>query len=153
MFLGCLGSKKETPTDVSGLLGAYVSNIICSMLMSVRFHPEDPFFKKFLFLMDEGFRLFTEASKGDPTSENASESVKAAYNTLKQNKADMHDFIKKIVDGHRDTFDENNPRDIIDSYLLEIVEAERSSTVNELFCGKDAGKLVLNYSNFPFLNI
>jgi 26-hydroxylase len=36
-----------------------VSNVICSLLMSVRFRHDDPRFIRFMNLIDEGFRLFT----------------------------------------------------------------------------------------------
>lgn len=34
-----------------------IGNVICSMLMSVRFTPNDPTFKRFMYLIEEGFKL------------------------------------------------------------------------------------------------
>ena len=62
-LLSILARREGTATDLSSLLGASVSNVICSVLMSVRFHPEDLKFQRFLHLMDEGFKLFTAAAK------------------------------------------------------------------------------------------
>lgn len=35
-----------------------ISNVICSIIMSVRFHLGDPRFKRFMALIAEGFKLF-----------------------------------------------------------------------------------------------
>lgn len=44
--------------DVNPSLATAISNVICSMIMSVRFSVGDPQFKRFMDLIEEGFKLF-----------------------------------------------------------------------------------------------
>ena len=49
-------------------------------------------------------------------------------------------FYQEIVDFHKSTFDPNNIRDVIDSYILEIQTAKEEGRQDSLFDGKDGGK-------------
>ena len=71
-FLQNLAKKKGKPTNISEHLALSVSNVICSMLMSVRFTPEDEKFKRFAGLIEEGFKLVcdTQASNFLPSLKN-----------------------------------------------------------------------------------
>lgn len=51
----------------------------------------------------------------------------------------MSGFFQEQLEEHRRTFDRNNIRDIIDSYLLEIQMAKESGTADYLFEGRDHG--------------
>ncbi|GLH15186.1 Cytochrome P450 18a1 [Gryllus bimaculatus] len=56
--LRTLNRSRGQPTDLNPVLGMAVSNVICDILMSVRFGREDAKFRRFTSLIDEGFRLF-----------------------------------------------------------------------------------------------
>jgi 26-hydroxylase len=58
-LVGDLATKKSDPVDLGSYLSSSVSNVICSLLMSVRFRPDDPKFIRFTSLIDDGFKLFT----------------------------------------------------------------------------------------------
>ena len=45
--------------ELGSYLSSAVSNVICSLLMSVKFCHNDPRFIRFTSLIEEGFRLFT----------------------------------------------------------------------------------------------
>ena len=59
----------------------------------------------------------------------------------------MAEFFKEIVDIHKQSFDPNNIRDLVDTYLLEIQMAKKDDRFEELFEGKDPGEL-----SYPYLN-
>ena len=58
-MLGNILQKKAEPIFFDTYLIPAVSNVICSLLMSIRFSPNEPRFLRFMALIDEGFRLFT----------------------------------------------------------------------------------------------
>lgn len=58
-FLLVLKTKKNTPTDLNPILAVSISNVICDIIMSVRFSHNDSRFRRFMDLIDEGFKLFS----------------------------------------------------------------------------------------------
>ena len=54
--------------------------------------------------------------------------------------SEISNFYQEIVDFHKSTFDANNIRDVIDSYILEIQNAKEEGRQDSLFDGKDAGE-------------
>lgn len=52
----------------------------------------------------------------------------------------MAGFFQETVDQHRVTFDENNIRDLVDAYLLEIQKAKAEGREALLFQGKNHGE-------------
>jgi 26-hydroxylase len=61
-FLRTLSKSESEPTDLNEPLCMSISNVICSIIMNVRFKHEDSRFKRFMFLIEEGFRLFSTAA-------------------------------------------------------------------------------------------
>jgi 26-hydroxylase len=57
-LLQTLARLNGTPTDLGPVLAMASSNVICALTMSVRFEHGDLRFKRFMDLIDEGFRLF-----------------------------------------------------------------------------------------------
>lgn len=57
-FLNVLNSKQDKSIDLNPVLAVSISNVICDILMSVRFSHDDERFRRFMYLIDEGFRLF-----------------------------------------------------------------------------------------------
>lgn len=62
MFLRNLVETRAKATDLTPVLATSISNVICSIIMSVRFSMEDPRFKLFMGLIAEGFKLFARMS-------------------------------------------------------------------------------------------
>ena len=56
-FLQALAKEKGSPCCLARSMTLSISNVICSMLMSVRFNSEDARFKRFMLLIEEGFKL------------------------------------------------------------------------------------------------
>lgn len=124
--------------DLNPLLALSASNVICNILMSLRFKIDDPKFQRFNFLIEEGFRLFGEILTIDyiPTIQYLPGTV-TTRNKIARNREEMFNFYKEVIEDHRQTFDPNNIRDLIDTYLLEINLAKEEGRENELFEGKN----------------
>ena len=58
-FLSVLAAQKGNPIDLNPFLAVSLSNVICDILMSVRFSHNDERFRRFMFLIEEGFKLFS----------------------------------------------------------------------------------------------
>lgn len=130
-----------TPVDMSPVYSVAVSNVICNMMMSVRFSADDPKFKRFTFLIEEGMRLFGEVHTVDYIpSVQYLPGKQTACNKIAQNRQDMFDFYREVIDEHKRTFVPGTVRDLIDAYLTEIDAAKREGRDSELFEGKDHGE-------------
>ncbi|KAL1140657.1 hypothetical protein AAG570_000587 [Ranatra chinensis] len=138
MFLKTLCNEKHAPTDLNPILSTSVSNVICSLMMSVRFQQKDPKFNRFMNLIAEGFRLFGTLSYANfiPIMRYLP-GLQEIIKKLAQNRKEMAEFFQETVDSHRETFDSSNIRDLIDHYLLEIQEAKAAGYAGDLFEGKD----------------
>ncbi|XP_031367129.1 cytochrome P450 18a1 isoform X2 [Apis dorsata] len=137
-FLRGLASKRGTPTDVSASLGMSISNVICSIIMGVRFQHGDARFKRFMDLIEEGFKLFgSMAAVNFIPVMRYLPCLQKVRNKLAENRAEMAGFFQETVDQHRATFDEGTMRDLVDAYLLEIEKAKGEGRATALFQGKN----------------
>lgn len=109
--------------------------------MSVRFTLDDHRFRRFNALIEEGMRLFGEILTIDyiPQVQYLPGSINAK-NKIAKNRQEMFDFYREVIDEHKRTFDANNIRDIVDTYLEEIQKAKAEGRDAELFEGKDHGQ-------------
>nr|XP_034178596.1 cytochrome P450 18a1 isoform X1 [Osmia lignaria] len=137
-FLRGLASKGGRSTDVSASLGMSISNVICSLIMGVRFQHGDYRFKRFMDLIEEGFKLFgSMAAVNFIPVMRYLPCLQKIRNKISENRAEMADFFQKTVDQHRATFDESTVRDLVDAYLLEIEKAKGEGRASLLFQGKN----------------
>lgn len=127
--------------DVSASLGMSISNVICSIIMGVRFQHGDARFKRFMDLIEEGFKLF-----GSMVAVNFIPVLRylpclqKIRNKISENRSEMADFFQEAVDQHRATFDKSTVRDLVDAYLLEIEKAKGEGRAAMLFQGKNHGE-------------
>lgn len=166
-----VASQRAGPVELGSFLSSAVSNVICSLLMSVRFRYDDPRFLRFTSLIDDGFRLFTVTAMAgfipilkllpgfsyafnkirevNPQSilswssfdKNSIEFQSNCFIEIElQNLQEISGFYQEIVDYHKSSFDPNNIRDVIDSYILEIQKAKEEGRSEQLFDGKDADR-------------
>ncbi|CAL7950805.1 unnamed protein product [Xylocopa violacea] len=137
-FLCGLATKRGTPTDVSASLGMSISNVICSIIMGVRFQHGDTRFKRFMDLIEEGFKLFgSMAAVNFIPVMRYLPCLQKVRNKISENRAEMADFFQEAVDQHRATFNESTVRDLVDAYLLEIEKAKGEGRATMLFQGKN----------------
>ncbi|XP_065343664.1 cytochrome P450 18a1 [Cloeon dipterum] len=134
-----LAKTESEPTDLNAPFSLAITNVICSLLMSVRFKQDDPRFIRFTELIEEGFKLFSNVMMvGDFPFLRHLPGFNSACKKIEQNKEEMGGFFQEMVNQHRDTFDPEHMRDLIDTYLLEIKKAESEGRI--LFCGKDCDR-------------
>lgn len=69
--------------------------------------------------------------------------VQSAKNQITENRRQMFAFYKEVIDEHRQTFDGENVRDLVDAYLMEIENAKRTNTDRELFEGNDHDEQIM----------
>lgn len=136
-----LKACNNEPTDLNPLLAVSVSNVICNLLMSVRFTKDDPMFIRFTYLIEEGMRLFGKIHTIDyiPITQYFP-STQTAKHQISRNRQEMFIFYKEVIEEHRRTFDCNNLRDLVDTYLYEIEKAKELGCEDQLFEGNEHGK-------------
>lgn len=109
--------------------------------MDVRFHHDDLKFKRFMDLIDEGFKLFASLTAANYISLlRHLPFIHYTRNKISQNRAEMGDFFQDIINEHKAAYDENNIRDVVDAYLYEIQQAKNESRDYQLFQGKNKGE-------------
>lgn len=123
--------------------------------MGVRFHHGESRFKRFMGLIEEGFKLF-----GSVDMINYIPMMRflpcMQKNQIKisRNHAEMAKFLQTTVNQHKETFEEDKKaRDILDTYLLEIQQAKNEDREDELFQGKNHGKKKIDFFLLIFSNI
>ncbi|KAK7085939.1 hypothetical protein SK128_008549 [Halocaridina rubra] len=141
-LLQCLATGEGKPMDIGDLLCNASTNVICSILMSVRFQPNLPNFPNYLRLKalhDEGFKLFLKCDIASyvPVVKYMP-SVVENFQRLMANHDESLEMIHEIIKQRRKIFDPDHIRDILDSYLLEEYRAKEEDRV--LFEGKDFDK-------------
>lgn len=136
--------EKSHTVDLEPYFAVSVSNVICSLLMSVRFTRNDPQFIRFNRMIEEGMILFGKIYTVDyiPITQYLP-AVQSAKSKIAENRKEMFEFYKEVIEDHRKTFDSNNIRDIVDTYLMEIENAKLSDTENELFEGNSHDEQIM----------
>ena len=122
------------PLNPTILLNAAISNVICSFVMSHRFEFDDPQFVRFMFLFDEGFRLFCQTGKAMfiPFLTKLA-GVKHIVTELKNNREEMLQFVREIIKKHKQELDATNPQDLIDAYLIKMSQNQNEENYFENF--------------------
>ncbi|KAK4876363.1 hypothetical protein RN001_012785 [Aquatica leii] len=137
-FLCILRAKKNSPIDFNPILAVSISNVICDIIMSVRFSHNDARFRRFMDLIDEGFRLFgsLEAAVFIPILRYLP-GLQKTREQISKNRQEMGQFLQETINEHRKTFDPSHLRDLLDTYLFEIQKANEEGTGHHLFDGRD----------------
>ncbi|XP_029177916.1 cytochrome P450 18a1 [Nylanderia fulva] len=138
LFIQWCASRHGRSTNISYSLGMSISNVICNLIMGVRFHRDDLRFKKFMSHIEEGFKLFAKVSAANymPFME-CWPSVKEVQKQISQNRMDMAQFFQDTIDEQRRTYNENTTRHLVDNYLTEIEQARNENREKKLFEGKN----------------
>lgn len=113
--------------DPSKLITNAVSNVICSLILGQRFHHEDPEFRTILDLMSRGLEICINSPavliNVFPLLYYLPFGV---FKELRQVERDITVFLKKIIGHHSQTLDPDDPRDLTDMYLMEML-AQRAA--------------------------
>lgn len=140
-LLTAIKNEKTNPFNPAPILNCAISNVICSIIMSTRFHHTDPKFQRFMYLFDEGFRLFlaTGATAYIPIMKHLPK-IKNTVQEIQACRDEMLTFVQYIIEEHKEALDSSKPRDLVDSYLLEMEKAKEVGNVDQVFTGRDPEK-------------
>uniref|UniRef100_A0A3B3TKQ5 Cytochrome P450, family 2, subfamily N, polypeptide 13 n=1 Tax=Poecilia latipinna TaxID=48699 RepID=A0A3B3TKQ5_9TELE len=134
-------SEKGKPFSPAGLFNNAVSNIVCQLVMGKRFDYSDHEFQTMLKCMSEGVQLegsiwgqlydaFPQVMKYLPGPHNK---IFSNYNAVK-------DMLLEEIQKHKKDLDPSNPRDYIDTFLIEMENHKDSLGFTEgnlAFCSFD----------------
>ncbi|KAM9857000.1 cytochrome P450 2U1 [Aulostomus maculatus] len=123
-----------TGVDPAPLISNAVSNVICSLILGQRFHHEDPEFRTLLDLMVRGLEICVNSPAVliniFPLLYYLPFGV---FKELRQVEGDITAFLKGIIADHRDTLDPDNPRDLVDMYLIEMLAQQAAGEEDSSF--------------------
>ncbi|XP_035032938.2 uncharacterized protein LOC118121285 [Hippoglossus stenolepis] len=113
--------EKGEPFSTAGLFNNAVSNIICQMVMGKRYEYSDHNFQTMLTNLSEVIRL--EGSIWALLYEsfpNVMNYLPGPHNKLFSYFIDLQDFMNQELQRHKKDLDHSNPRDYIDTFLIEM---------------------------------
>lgn len=96
-----------------------------------------------MHMVDEGFKLFgmlRPISLFLPRRHITDE--RNIQEKIKNNHQEIAGYFQDIIEEHRNTFDPNFKRDLVDAYLLEIKHAQDAGTMDQLFHGLDPDRQI-----------
>ncbi|XP_071981779.1 cytochrome P450 2A4-like isoform X4 [Engystomops pustulosus] len=148
----------DTPIDPTYILRLSVSNVICSVVFGERFDYKDQNFLRLLNSLQELIRLLTSRS-GQLFNMFPSIMlhIPGPHQKMFKMVDYMKEFIKKMVNTHRATLDQNCPRDFIDCFLMRMEEEKKNpdtefheknleATILDLFfAGTETSSVTLRY--------
>ncbi|XP_051994226.1 cytochrome P450 2U1 [Xyrauchen texanus] len=118
--------------NLTPLISNAVSNVISLMSLGQRFHHQDQEFQTMLDLMAHGLEISVSSSilliNIFPWLYYLPYGV---FKELRRVELDITAFLKKIIARHRATLDPENPRDLIDMYLVEMLAQQAAGTSSE----------------------
>uniref|UniRef100_A0A3B5LN26 Cytochrome P450 family 2 subfamily U member 1 n=1 Tax=Xiphophorus couchianus TaxID=32473 RepID=A0A3B5LN26_9TELE len=116
------------------LISNAVSNVICSLILGQRFHHDDPEFRGILDLMSRGLEICINSPA---VLINIFPLLYylpfGAFRELRRVERDITVFLKKIIGSHSNTLDPNNPRDLTDMYLMEMLAQQAAGEQDSSF--------------------
>jgi len=120
--------------DLTPLISNAVSNVICSLILGQRFHHEDREFRTMLDLMARGLEISVNSAavliNVIPLLYYLPLGV---FRELRQVERDITVFLKRIIADHRETLDPDNPRDLADMYLMEMLAQQAAGEKDSSF--------------------
>eukprot|EP00058_Branchiostoma_floridae_P003704 XP_002589192.1 hypothetical protein BRAFLDRAFT_74651 [Branchiostoma floridae] len=115
-----LKDKRGQPFDPTVSLGLAVSNVICSVVFGRRFDHDDGRFTRLMGLLNRyfGSSASSQALNIYPILRHVP-SFRRKLEEVVTFSDEIRSFVIEVIQEHRETFDPNNIRDVIDGFLLE----------------------------------
>ncbi|XP_072023648.1 cytochrome P450 2J6-like [Amphiura filiformis] len=126
-------NTKGGPFDPHTLIANCVSNVICSVVLGRRYDHSDSVFKRLILLLNQ---VTHDLGTGIlvPFLPVAKYIFAQRYKSIVSSMSELRKFITTIVDEHRQTFDKDNMKDIVDVFLneIELAKIETGDRVNHI---------------------
>ncbi|XP_033627382.1 cytochrome P450 2U1-like [Asterias rubens] len=110
------------PFNPKTLLSNAVSNVVCAVVLGQRYEYSDRRFTELLSLLSRNVQLLGPAGFLKMTfySPHFRHVPFSGLGEIENNFGKLTQFLKNIIDNHRENFDADNVKDLTDAYLLEI---------------------------------
>ena len=137
-FVDAVKAKKNTAFDIRHSIHASVANIIFALICGKRHEYDDEFYQSLLDDLDFAAKKVLQinillkcmpiilALPGDLLQ----------FNMLKKNVEKFRTYIKELYEEHVQTFDENNPRDIMDMSIMETTKRPEGAYSSDFSAGQ-----------------
>ncbi|XP_040891246.1 cytochrome P450 2U1 [Toxotes jaculatrix] len=120
--------------NLAPLIRNTVSNVICSMILGQRFHHTDHEFHTLLGLMDRGLEICVNSPAILINMCSLLYYLPfGVFKELRRVERDITVFLKRIIAKHRETLDPENPRDLVDMYLMEMLAQQAAGEEDSSF--------------------
>ncbi|CAG2253589.1 unnamed protein product [Mytilus edulis] len=121
IFLNELEKYDEQAFDISEIIHTSMSNIVMAITLGRRFDYKDPEFSYFVQLLNENFNNAAVLGPVNfiPILEKLPIDIFGAKQ-MSKNAERCNAFLQNEINEHEKTLDENNIRDFIDAYLVEL---------------------------------
>ncbi|XP_071482219.1 cytochrome P450 2J2-like [Diadema antillarum] len=123
MLTDAFASKGGAPLDPHANFVTAISNIICAITFGHRFEYSDPVFQKLTKDMNDVVAEEPSIIKYFPAF---------IPNGRRRKLRSIHNYMNKEVKEHEKTFDPNDVRDVIDMYISQVRELEKTGQRSEL---------------------
>ena len=132
-FVSVVANERGSPVCINGLINKAVANAICSIVFGKRFEYDDEKFHNFVFAITETvINKYIPKVNLFPLLRFVPGDVFRVQQCTDQNQM-VREGIQKYIDEHNATLNEDDVRDFIDAYLLEIKHHKHEK--NTLFTG------------------
>ena len=118
LFLNDISSTSGKPFDIQDLLMVSISNVICSLAFGRHYDHDDERLHKLLAMINAEFATSGGLMNIVPALRHIPGDPFGAKIRIERMQKVLN-FLREIVDEHRNTFDEENIRDYIDAFLAE----------------------------------
>ncbi|KAJ8403674.1 hypothetical protein AAFF_G00350000 [Aldrovandia affinis] len=124
--------------NLTPLISNAVSNVICSISFGRRFHHQDQDFRTMLDLMARGLEIIVE---GSAVLINICPWLYylpfGIFKEIRKVETDITVFLREIIAQHSSSLDPDNPKDLIDMYLLEVAQQRERLGAGETSFSED----------------
>ncbi|XP_031202898.1 cytochrome P450 2K6-like [Mastomys coucha] len=135
-------SHKGKPFEIKKVLNASVANVIVSVLFGKRFDYQDPQFLRLLTLIGENTKLVGNSSIVLFNMFPILGFLLRSYKKVLKNRDELFSFIRITFLEHRHNLDKNDPRSLIDAFLVR--QQEENNTSADYFNEENLLVLVSN---------
>ncbi|XP_069877356.1 cytochrome P450 2C5-like [Dipodomys merriami] len=122
-----LRKTKGTPCDPTFILGCAPCNVICSIVFQNRFDYKDQNFLNLMEKFNENVKILSSPwIQIYNLSPDLIDYIPGSHKTVLKNVAYIKNYILKKIKDHEESLDVNNPRDLIDCFLIKMKQEQKN---------------------------